>query len=125
MSGRGKQGIVLELYYDSTVEPFANPKFEAAEVMEMLRRAEASGITVRVIDTAGWGRELLMERYRQVAGRRRPDEIFGPRGKKGWFFGREVPALVVLGKGRPELYPARSCGSTVTVSDYLRRLLEG
>lgn len=123
MSGQVKTGIVLELYYDSTVEPFANPKFEAAEVIEMLRKAESSGFTVRLIDTAGWGRELLMERYRQVAGRRGLDEIFGPRGKRGWFFGREVPALVVLGTGMPELYPARSRGSTITVSDYLRRLL--
>lgn len=122
---RKREVVRVELYFDSTVEPFANPPFPQAEVMEMLREAESSGIEVKLVDTAGWSRDMLIEQYREIAGRRRSaDEIFGPRGKRGWFFGREVPALVVrLGRGRPEIYPSHAGGRLITPADFLRRLL--
>jgi len=117
---------VIELYFDSTVEPFANPPFRADEVMEMLGVLESSGIKVKLVDTAGWSRDMLIEQYRLAAGRRRGvDDIFGPRGRRGWFFGREVPALVVRrGHGEPEIYPRRADDRLITPSDFLRKLIE-
>lgn len=125
MTARKNRNIILELYYDSTVEPFENPRFDFAEVIKLLRLAMTSGITVRIVDTAGWDRELLIEYYKQIVGKRRGyGDIFGTRKKKGWFFGREVPALVVLyERGQPELYPSRKGDSIITISDFLQKLL--
>lgn len=120
-----KSRVILELYYDSTVEPFQNPRFNTVEVMKMLKEAEIRGFMVRIIDTAGWSRELLMERYKQVVRRcREGEDIFGPRNKRGWFFGREVPALIILAEGsKPELYPAQIGNSLITISEILKKLL--
>ena len=123
---RGKRkDIAVELYFDSTVEPFANPPFMMDEVRDMLGRLASLGVEVRIVDTAGWGREMLMERYREVVGRRTTaDEIFGPKGKRGWFFGREVPALIVRRvNGATEVYPCIVKGRLITPSDLLRELL--
>jgi len=122
---RMKSRVILELYHDSTVEPFENPRFNTIEVMKMLKEAEIRGFIVKIVDTAGWSRELLMERYKQIVRRcRKGGGIFGPRNKRGWFFGREVPALIILTEGgKPELYPAQIGNSLITISEILKKLL--
>jgi hypothetical protein len=120
-----RKDIAVELYFDSTVEPFANPPFMMNEVRDMLGRLASLGVEVRIVDTAGWSRKMLMERYREVVSRRgTAEEIFGPRGKRGWFFGREVPALIVRRtNGTTEVYPCIVKGRLITPSDLLRKLL--
>jgi len=126
MKRRKREVTAVELYFDSTVDPFANPPFRADRVMEMLRMLESLGIKVKLVDTAGWSRDMLIEQYKLVAGRRRNvDDIFGPRGRRGWFFGREVPALVVYWKhGKTGIYPCYADDKLITPSDFLKELLE-
>jgi len=117
--------VMLELYYDTTVEPFASPPFSTSEVLRMLKHAKSAGIAVRIVDTAGWSRDMLMEQYRAVMGGRRiKSDIFGPKKKRGWFFGREVPALVIYREGgKPEVYPSVRGDQVITISNFLKKLL--
>jgi len=125
---RRKRSIYyLELYYDTTVEPFESPAFNSARVLDLLIKIQSAGFKVRIIDTAGWSREMLMEQYRSLrTPRGRKNDIFGPPKKRGWFFGREVPALVVYSAPNEpvDVYPHHEDSHIITVEDFLGRLLD-
>jgi len=121
----------LELYYDTTVEPFASAGFNAARVFELLSRIKEAGITVRVYDTAGWDHTMLREVYLKacvpaILKKYGIKNIFGKRGRRGLFFGRQTPALLVVENGRvTDVYPRREGDRFVTISDFLEGLLAG
>ena len=123
---RNKRSVLLELYYDTTVEPFENPAFNSGKILGLLAKAKSAGFRIKIIDTAGWSREMLMEQYRSLkVPRRQRNDVFGPPRKRGWFFGREVPALVVyfeLGE-KVDIYPRHVNGSIITVEEFLNQLL--
>lgn len=121
-----KQPIYLELYYDTTVEPFESTAFDPVKVLDLLTKAQSAGFQVKIIDTAGWSREMLMEQYKGLkAPRGKKNNVFGPPRKRGWFFGREVPALIVYftREGVMGIYPRHEDGHIVTVEDFLNQLL--
>jgi imidazolonepropionase-like amidohydrolase len=122
----GAQDLMLELYYDTTVDPFAEPEFNAKKVEQLLKILKARGIKIRIVDTAGWDREMLYEVFRRACRTSKSSgEIFGPRKRRGCFFGREVPALLLIRDGRiVNVYPQKRDGKTETIVDCLQTLLK-
>jgi hypothetical protein len=118
-------GLTLELYYDSTVDPFAEPGFDIEEVERLLEALKARGVEVKIVDTAGWSREMLREVFeRACRGGGSSRNIFGPKRRRGWFFGREVPALLLIRGGKViDVYPRRRDGKTETIMSCLQTLL--
>ncbi len=98
----------------------------------LLVRVREAGVEYAVIDVSGLSREALEDIYTRLAvvpsvrkryGIRR---IFGTNKCPGAFFGKSVPALVVLENGRPEdVYPHEERGRIVTIKDYIDRLAAG
>lgn len=115
----------LELLYDSTVEPFSSLKFNFDTVRSLIRALEERGVEVKIIDTAGWSRRMLLEEFRRAStSGREIHSIFGAGRREGWFFGREAPALLLVKEGRViDVYPHIEGGSIVTVEDGIRRIL--
>jgi len=122
---RGAEGLKLELFYDSTVEPFGTLRFDFGVVRSLLRTLAKSGVEVRIIDTAGWNRRMLSEAFsRASAAGKEFRGIFGSGRRKGWFFGREVPAVLLIKEGRViDVYPHVEEGGIRTVEEGLRCLI--
>jgi len=119
------EGLTLELYYDSTVDPFAEPEFDIEEVERLLKTLRARGMEVKIVDTAGWSREMLREVFERACRESRsPRNIFGPKRRRGWFFGREVPALLLIrGEKVIDVYPRIRGEKTETIMSCLQTLL--
>lgn len=121
----------LELYYDSTVEPFVSAEFNTADVFRLLDEAKGMGIVVRIYDTAGWNHDMVREVYLKacvpaIRKKYKIKNIFGKRGSGGLFFGRQIPALLVIKDGKPiNVYPHREGGRLITISEFLENLVAG
>ncbi|HEU4759279.1 MAG TPA: hypothetical protein VFT91_04780 [Dehalococcoidia bacterium] len=122
----------IKLYYDpSSVQP--RPENEGLQdegVERLLRRVREAGVAYSVVDVSDMGRDQLEDVYarqavapsvRQRYGIRR---VFGTNKYPGAFFGKGVPALVVLEDGRPQdVYPHEGeGGGIVTIKDYVDKL---
>lgn len=128
---RGGGLIKLELYYDSTVEPFRREDFNRRRILELLNKAEKRGVEVAVIDTASWDSSMLYDIYlkacipsiRSGYGIR---TVFGTARESGRYFGRQVPALLVYeDDGVTDVYPHDEKRRTVTIIEFLGELLAG
>lgn len=126
--------MILQYYFSSAHQPFSNDPANAGldEVPSLLEHAEAFSFQVEQIDTANWSDQQRSELYSMTmkAILARPPreryairEVFGSRRRgMGPYFGREVPALLVLEeecKQILEVYPHRRKGQIVTVRDGL------
>lgn len=93
------------------------------------RRIREAGAAYRVVDASEMTREQAEQRYLDravppsMAKRYQVKLVFGTNKYAGGFFGKGVPALVVLEDGRPaDVYPHREQdGTIVTINDYLDR----
>ena len=119
------EGITLELYYDSTVEPFAEPEFNMEKIQQLLKTLMVKKVKVKIVDTAGWSREMLYEVFKKACRKDKTlGDIFSSKQRRGWFFGREVPALLVIrGKKIVDVYPRRRGNNIETIASYLQALL--
>jgi len=124
--GGSMEGITLELYYDSTVEPFAEPEFNMEKIQQLLKTLiEKKKVRVKIVDTAGWSREMLYEVFKKACRKDKSlGDIFSSKQRRGWFFGREVPALLIIrGKKIVDVYPQRRDNNVETIASYLQALL--
>lgn len=102
---------------------------ENRELSRATRRIREAGATYRVIDAGKMTREQAEQTYIEravppsVTRRYRVRRVFGTNKYAGGFFGKGVPALVVLEDGRPaDVYPhEEQDGTIVTINDYLDR----
>ncbi len=119
------EGITLELYYDSTVEPFAEPEFNMEKIQQLLKTLMVKKVKVKIVDTAGWSREMLYEVFKKACRKDKTlGDIFSSKQRRGWFFGREVPALLIIrGKKIVDVYPQKGDNSIKTIAGYLQALL--
>jgi len=117
--------LIIELYYDSTVEPFETPQFNLKEVERLLKILKKFGVEIKIVDTAGWSRKMLSETFKQISAKEKSfQEVFGSKKRKGWFFGREVPGvLIIQGKQSVEVYPRIEKNGIKTVEDGLKKLV--
>ena len=123
----------LRLYYSTTIEPFDNPRNDGfGDAFGLLKELEGRGIKWEATDTTQLTAEQIGEAYiHSVIGptqlkKYRVRQIFGSARHSGWLFGKQVPALVVYSPGSqvPEdVYPHEELGHTVTIKEYLQRLL--
>jgi hypothetical protein len=124
----------IEFYYDSNdTEPWPENEGLYGQRMEpLLGQVKEAGIDYRVVDPSDLSREELEDAYIRLAvppsvrKRYGIKRIFGTNKYPGSFFGRQVPALVVLENGRPQdVFPHEEGGKIVTIKDYLERLTKG
>src|SRR5688572_232176 len=102
-------------------------------VEPLLLSLREAGVEYRVIDVSERSREELQEEYLRLAmrpsvsKRYRVKRIFGTNRYSGGFFGRGVPALVVLDNERPvDVFPhEEEGGRIVTIADYVARISGG
>ena len=120
-----------ELYYAPAhiVESPENDGLQGDGLDRAVRRVREAGATYRVIDVSDRSREELEDAYERLAvppsvrKRYRVRHIFGTNKYSGTFFGKGVPALVVLEDGRPQdVYPHEEDGKIVTIKDFLDRI---
>lgn len=99
--------LTIELYYDSTVEPFETPEFSIKRIEKLLKILKECGVKIKIIDTAGWSRKMLLEVFEKISSTGISfKNIFGSGKRKGWFFGREVPSLLIIqGNQTVDVYP--------------------
>jgi hypothetical protein len=121
----------LELYFDPD-QVLAVPENEgmyAQDPQRLLSAVREAGVEYRVVAPSSLSREELDDLYSRLAvppsvrKRYSIKRIFGTNKYPGSFFGRGVPALVVLDDGRPQdVFPHEEGGKIVTIKDYLERL---
>ena len=117
----------LELYYDSTIEPYRTARFDRRKVLEILEDLRKIGVTVQIFDTAGWETDMLRDVYLHACGsaisrKFRIRGVFGA-GRDGRYFGRQVPALLCIEGGRiASVYPCDEKGKKITIEDGLTSL---
>ncbi len=107
------------------------PENEGVE--RAVRQIREAAIEYRVVDAGAMTREEAQSAYERLAvppsvrRRYRVRRVFGTNKYTGGFFGKGVPALVVLENGRPQdVYPhEEQDGTIVTIKDYLDRLTRG
>lgn len=123
-TGTGGSITADELYYDAddVLDSAENAGLDAA-----LRHIREAPADYTVVDAAAWSREQAEDAYQRLAippsvrNRYRVRRVFGSNKYSGSFFGKGVPALVVLHNGRPQdVYPhEEQDGTIVTINDYL------
>lgn len=120
--------VALEFFYDSTVEPFRIDDVNVPGILALLEEISVKGVKVTVHDTAGWDYAMQMDHYMRAVGvsvRKRYGlrRIFGSARTSGLFFGRQVPALLVIENGEvTDVYPHMEAGRRHTITDFLRKL---
>jgi hypothetical protein len=115
-----------EFYYDPGEIHDTPANRDLARAARRIREAGAAYLTV---DAGEMTREQAEQRYLDravppsMARRYQVKLVFGTNKYAGGFFGKGVPALVVLEDGRPtDVYPHREQdGTIVTINDYLDR----
>ncbi len=125
----------IKLYYDpdSVQGRPVNDGLHEEGVERLLVRVKEAGVAYSVVDVSDLPRQELEDIYTRQAvvpsvrkryGIRR---IFGTNKYPGAFFGKGVPALVVLEDGRPQdVYPHEGEGGRiVTIKDYVDKLAAG
>lgn len=124
----------IELYYDpDDTEPRPeNEGLYGQKPNRLLGQVKEAGVDYQVVDPSGLSREELEDAYIRLAvppsvrKRYGIKRIFGTNKYPGSFFGRQVPALVVLENGRPQdVFPHEEGGKIVTIKDYLEKLGKG
>lgn len=119
----------LELYYDSTVEPFRKAAFNHEEIFKLINMAKSRGIGVTIIDTANWDISMLYEIYLRavipsVQKRYRIRKVFGTARDSGRYFGRQIPALLVYEDDRVlDVYPHEEGRRITPITEFLEGLL--
>lgn len=95
----------------------------------LLGQMREAGVEYRMIDPSELSREELEDAYIRLAvppsvrKRYGIKRVFGTNKYPGSFFGRQVPALVILENGRPQdVFPHEEGGKIVTIKDYLEKL---
>jgi hypothetical protein len=125
----------VEIYHtggEISADP-ANTGIREQGIEPLLRSLREAGVQYRVIDVSERSREELQEEYLRLAmrpsvsKRYRVKRIFGTNKYTGAYFGRGVPALVVLEDERPvDVYPhEEEGGRIVTIADYVARVRRG
>jgi len=120
----------LELYYDSTVEPFRSAPFQRNRIFKLLSRIKGKGVQVAVIDTADWNRNMRYEIYLRcinpsVYKRYRIRNVFGTARESGRYFGRQVPALLVYENDDViDVYPHDEKRRIISIGEFLEQLVE-
>jgi hypothetical protein len=125
----------VELYYtpgDVSDEP-ANRGIREQGIEPLLAALREAGVDYRVVDVSARTREELQDEYLRLAmrpsvsNRYRVRHIFGTNKYGGGFFGRGVPALIVLDDDRPiDIFPHEEDGGRiVTIADYVARRRRG
>ena len=124
----------LALYFDSGAAPRAgaqNDNFDALKVWSILiLLKEDRGIESDVIDTTSWGLRELTQAYSKAVEASwngyRIRKVFGTNSNSGCFFGKSVPALIVLEDEKPvAVYPHEVMdGMIVTIRDFLDSLID-
>lgn len=127
--------MVLTLIHHSKVPPLAsaeNEGFDLGKVQATLRRLEALGVPGDVVDARTMSGEELENLYLEATvptARRKYQvrQVFGSKRRAGFFFGREVPALLVYesDKRSPvDVVPHRRGTRTVTIRTFLDDLVK-
>jgi len=120
--------MAVEFYYDPG-DVLDAPENEGVE--RAMRQIRKAGSQYRIVDAGEMKREDAQSAYERLAvppsvGRRyRVRRVFGTNKYTGGFFGKGVPALVVLANGRPQdVYPheEEEDRTIVTINDYLDSL---
>lgn len=120
--------LSVKLYYDSKID---NPRCDISKIMKLLDKLHDLEFGCQIIDTADMDEESLSGLYAEsvmpsVRKHYRVRHIFGTRNKRGKFFGRQQPALLVYkdNNRHPEdIYPHEEEGEKITIEDYLERIL--
>ena len=124
----------VEIYYgggDVSDDP-VNAGLKEHGLEALMRRVREAGIANRIVDVSARSTDELRDEYMRVAvvpsvrRRYRVAQVFGTHKYPGAYFGRSVPALVVLEDGRPvDIYPHEEEGRVVTIADYVERAGRG
>ena len=122
----------IRVYYDAgnVGERPENEGMSEKEAKQVLGRLGEAGVEYRIVDGSELSREEQEELYSRLAvtpsvrKRYRVRRIFGTNTQPGRYFGKEVPALVVLENGRAQdIYPhEEERGKVVTIKDYIDRV---
>jgi len=120
--------LSVKLYYNSKID---NPRCDISKVLKLLDEIHDLGIGCQIIDTADMDEDSLSGLYAEavipsVRKHYSVRHIFGTRNKRGKFFGRQQPALLVYKENsrHPEdIYPHEKEGEKITIEDYLERIL--
>jgi hypothetical protein len=119
----------LELFYDSTVEPFQREAFDQHRIFELLNKLKKKGMEITITDTASWNSSMLYETYLKavtpsVYKRYSIRKVFGTTRESGRYFGRQVPALLVHENDSViDVYPHDEKRSIVTIIEFLEELI--
>ena len=120
--------LAVKLYYNTKIE---TPRCDLGRIFFLLDQLNEKGIEYQTIDTADYDEDSLSKLYIQavmpaVWKHYRVRHIFGTRNRRGKFFGREQPALLVY-KGNIEypedIYPHEKEGEKIPIEDYLEQIL--
>ncbi len=123
-----------EVYYDpdEVLDAPANETLRREGTERVLRRLRDAGVEYRAVDVSEMSGDQLREAYDRLATppsvwkRYRVRELFGTQKYPGAFFGKGVPALVVLENGRPvDVYPHVEGGKIVSITDFIERMAGG
>jgi hypothetical protein len=122
----------VELYCDPDDVNDSPANAGLREVAPLVRALQEAGMDYAVVDVSGHTREQLQDEYLRLAmrpavtRRYRVRQIFGTHKYPGSWFGKGVPALVVLEDGNPrDVYPHEEEGRIVTIADYVSRIGRG
>ena len=119
----------IELYYDSTVEPFRKTGFDRLRILELLDAAKKRGVKVTVTDTASWNSSMFYEIYLRacipsIRKRYSIRRVFGTARESGRYFGRQIPGLLVYeDESVVDVYPHDEKRRIVTIIEFLEELL--
>jgi len=124
----------LRYYHSSEHAPLEDrSNLGLEEVPKLLKRLERVGARAEFVDTADLAEKKLFDIYSRHAvvpsvwNRYAIRQVFGTRRRGGAFFGREVPALVVLANGDKspvDVYPHLEGEHIVTIRDFLASFLK-
>jgi hypothetical protein len=121
--------VKLRYYHSSQHDPVEDRANRGLEdVPILLGRAGQVGANAEDVDTAKMTEEDRFDYYSRHAvvpsfvNRYAIRQVFGSRRRGGTFFGREIPALIVMANGDKspiDVYPHQEGGNIVTIRDFL------
>jgi hypothetical protein len=119
----------FKFYYSSMIE---KPWCNLTKIQNQLLQLEKAGIEIEFIDTNGMTEQELFDIYTEaynpsVRKHLKIKQVFGSQNRKGAFFGRQQPALLVYGgdgKYPLDVYPHDENGKRILIEDYLERKIK-